>query len=50
MLFSILLLMCFGFMGWQRFDLLFLEIPWPPVFVLIGAAGLGMAFWPERKE
>ncbi len=48
LLFSLLLSRCFGAMGWRSFDLLFLEVPWPAVFLLLGAAGLLLVFWPER--
>ncbi len=47
LLFSLLLAVCFQAMGWRYFDLLFLEIPWPVVFLLMGAAGLALAVWPE---
>lgn len=49
LLFSILLAICIGGMGWRYFDLLFLEIPWPAVFLLTGAAGLALTFWPEKR-
>lgn len=48
LLFSILLALCFAMMGWKNFDLLFLEIPWPVVFLLTGAVGLALTFWPQR--
>ena len=50
LLFSILLALCFAMMGWKYFDLLFLEIPWPVAFILTGAAGLALVFWPRRPE
>lgn len=50
LLFSILLALCFAMMGWKYFALLFLEIPWPAVFLLIGIAGLALVFWPQRSE
>lgn len=49
-LFSLLLAVCFQAMQWRWFDLLMFEIPWPVVFLLIGAAGLALVFWPQPPE
>lgn len=50
LLFSILLALFFEWGGWGYFDLLFLEIPFAAVYLLVGAAGLALALLPENKE
>ena len=50
MLFSLLLAVCFQAMQWRWFDLLMFEIPWPVVFLLVGAVGLALTFWPQPPE
>lgn len=50
LLFSILLALFFELRGWGYFDLLFLEVPFAAVYLLVGAAGLALALLPENKE
>lgn len=47
LLFSILLSLGFEALDWRWFNFAFFEIPWPAVFMLLGAAGLALAVWPE---
>lgn len=49
-LFSLLLAVCFQAMQWRWFDLLMFETPWPVVFLLVGAVGLALTFWPQPPE
>ena len=49
-LFSLLLAVCFQAMQWRWFDLLMFEIPWPVVFLLVGAVGLALTFCPQPPE
>lgn len=49
LLFSILLALFFESRGWGYFNLLFLEVPFAAVYLLVGAAGLALVFWPEKK-
>lgn len=50
LLFSILLAVCFPPALVGYFNLLFLEVPWALVYLLIGIAGLALVFWPQRSE
>ena len=50
LLFSVLLAVCLPPMEVGYFDLLFLEVPFALVYILVGIAGLALVFWPEKRD
>ena len=47
-LFSILLTMCFGYLGWDNIG--DLSLCWSHLFMIIGAGGAVMVFLPDKKD